>query len=227
MPKRSLHEQIDSVLERDWAVKKITPAPPASDAEFVRRAYLDLCGMIPSAAQTKEFLDDMSSDKHSRLIDRLLASPEHALALARVLDVMLIERRTHTVTSYDVAKAAWRNYLAASVAENKPWDQLVRELLSSDGTDEPRAAATKFFISRDAAPHQLTRDVGRLLLGVDLQCAQCHDDPRIEEYRQADYYGLYAFLSRTTFFRDGKANKSLIGETAVGDVTFTSVFTAK
>ena len=62
-------------------------------------------------------------------------------------------------------------YLAESFAENKPWDKIVHELLASDGTEEQLAGALKFYLVRDVAPHQLTRDVGRLFLGVDLQCA--------------------------------------------------------
>ena len=126
----------------------------------------------------------------------MLASPDYALHMARVFDVMLIERRIPTVNSYDVPAASWRAYLAESFAENKPWDQMVREILGSDGADERLSGAVKFYLVRDVAPHQLTRDVGRLFLGIDLQCAQCHDDPRFEDYRQADYYGIYAFLQR-------------------------------
>jgi hypothetical protein len=172
-------------------------------------------------------LDDGRSDKRARLIDQLLARPEYALHMARVFDVMLIERRLPAVKSYDVAAAAWRTYLAEAFAANKPWDALVREVLASDGSDELQPAAVKFYVSRDADPHQLTRDVGRVFLGADLQCAQCHDDPRIDDYKQADYFGIYAFLSRMSFHRDAKLNRSFVSEKAVGDVSFTSVFTTK
>jgi hypothetical protein len=144
-----------------------------------------------------------------------------------LFDSLLTERRVATINSYDVAAPAWQAYLAGAFAENRPWDRIVRELLSSDGSEGPIAAGAKFFLVRDVAPHQLTRDVGRLFLGIDLQCAQCHDDPRFDDYRQADYYGIYAFLQRTMSFRDTEKNVSLIGETAKGQATFTSVFTAK
>lgn len=223
----SLHAQIDEVISRGWTERKAASAAASQDAEFVRRVFLDLTGMIPAASEARAFLDDMSPDKRARLIDRLLASPEYPLHMARVFDVMLAERRIPAVKSYDVATAAWRTYLAESFAANKPWDQLAREILESDGSDERQAAAVKFYVSRDADPHQLTRDVGRLFLGVDLQCAQCHDDPRFADYTQSDYYGIYAFLSRLSFYRDTKLNRSFVGEKAAGDVTFTSVFTTK
>lgn len=222
-----LHEQIDALLAKDWAAAKVTAAMMSSDAEFMRRVHLDLNGVIPTAAETRAFLDDGRYDKRVRLIDQLLARPEYALHMARVFDVMLIERRQPAVKPYDVAVVAWRTYLAEAFAANKPWDALVREVLASDGSDELQPAAVKFFVSRDADPHQLTRDVGRVFLGTDLQCAQCHDDPRFDDYKQADYFGIYAFLSRLSFHRDAKLNRSFISEKAVGDVSFTSVFTTK
>lgn len=222
-----LHQQIDELIGKRLVELKVVPATVSSDAEFVRRVYLDLTGVIPTAKQARAFLDDSAPDKRQRLIDELLASPDHAIHMARVFDVMLIERRIPTITSYDVPAQKWREYLTGAFAENRPWDRMVRDVLSSDGTDERNAAGVKFYLVRDVAPHQLTRDVGRLFLGVDLQCAQCHDDPRIESYRQADYFGIYAFLQRMTAYRDNDKNVSLVGETAVGKASFVSVFTAK
>ncbi|WP_395753735.1 DUF1549 domain-containing protein [Prosthecobacter sp.] len=222
-----LHERIDALLAKDWAAAKVTPAAMSSDPEFVRRLHLDLNGVIPTATETRAFLEDTHPDKRVRLIDQLLARPEYSLHMARVFDVMLIERRLPAVKSYDISAAAWRTYLAEAFAANKPWNALVREVLASDGSDELQPAAVKFYVARDADPHQLTRDVGRVFLGADLQCAQCHDDPRFPDYKQADYFGIYAFLSRMSFHRDAKLNRSFISEKAVGDVSFTSVFTTE
>ncbi|QDU92349.1 DUF1549 domain-containing protein [Lignipirellula cremea] len=221
-----LHQRIDDLIERRLEELKISAAMSSSDAEFVRRVFLDLTGVIPSARQARSFLDDAAPDKRQRLIDALLARPEHAIHMARVFDVMLIERRIPAITSYDVASATWRAYLTEAFAENRPWDRMVRDILASDGTGDQHAAGVKFYLVRDVAPHQLTRDVGRLFLGVDLQCAQCHDDPRIDAYRQAEYFGIYAFLERVTAFRDTEKNVSLVGEKADGKTTFVSVFTA-
>lgn len=223
----ALHQRIDAIVARRLATLKIVPAEASEDAEFARRVYLDLTGAIPTVGEAREFLDDESGDKRQQLIDNLLSSPAYALHMARVFDVMLVERRVPTISSYDVPATTWRTYLAAALAENRPWDQIVHEILASDGTDEQHAAAVKFYLVRDVAPHQLTRDVGRLLLGIDLQCAQCHDDPRIDAYRQLDYFGIYAFLQRLTPFRDSQKNVSLVGEKAAGETKFVSVFTAQ
>lgn len=222
-----LHQQIDALVAQRLGALKLTPAAISSDAEFVRRAYLDLTGVIPTAEQARAFLDDTSPDKRQRLIDSLLESPDYAIHMGRVFDTMLIERRIPTIKSYDVPSARWREFLTAAFAENRPWNQTVREILSSDGTGEGNAEGAKFYLVRDVEPHQLTRDVGRLFLGIDLQCAQCHDDPHINDYLQAEYFGIYAFLQRTSSFRDQSKNVSLIGESAVGTTTFVSVFTTK
>ncbi len=216
-----IHQLIDETIAAACQAKGLPLAEPASDAEFLRRLYLDLVGTIPSAADARAFLDDAAPDKRAKLIDRLLASPEHARHLARVWNVMFMERRPDK----HVAAAQWQEYLRKSALDNKPWDVLVREILSVDGADETTRPAAKFVLDREAEPHQTTRDIGRVFLGVNLQCAQCHDHPLVDGYPQDWYYGLFAFVSRTALFTD-KKNKNLVSlmEKADGDVTFTSVF---
>ncbi len=222
-----LHERIDALVSLPLESRKLIPAKLSSDAEFVRRVYLDLSGVIPTAQEARTFLDDPSPDKRARLIDTLLTAPGYALQMARVFDVMLLERRVPAGgTAVDVPLPAWRAYLCEAFAENRPWDVMTRELLGGDGSDTSRGAAVRFYLTRDVNAHQLTRDVGRLFLGIDLQCAQCHDDPRFKDYRQEDYYGLYAFLERSKLF-PVKPKGALLGELAVGTTKFTSVFTAK
>jgi hypothetical protein len=218
-----LHQRIDRAIAARLPDFAYRAAGPASDAEFLRRLYLDLTGTIPTAAGARAFLKDPSPQKRTALIDRLLASPEHARHLARVLDVWLMERRPDK----HVPHADWLEYLRAATAANKPWDELVRDILGSDGAEPRTRPGTKFILDRDAEPNLLTRDIGRLFLGMNLQCCQCHDHPRVEEYRQEHYYGLYAFVSRTTLITP-KADKTLklsvLGEKADGEVTFQSVF---
>jgi hypothetical protein len=148
----------------------------------------------------------------------LLASPGYSRHVADVLDVMLMDRRP----AKDVSQEVWWEYLRASVAANKPWDVLVRELLSSDGAEPAKRAAARFMLDREGEPHVLTRDVARIFLGMNLQCAQCHDHPQVEDYKQADYHGLYAFFNRTSVFTQN--NLVVLAEKAEGDVTFQSVF---
>ena len=212
-----LHVRIDQQVEQ---ASLGALAGNATDGEFLRRIYLDLVGAVPPADVARAFLDDKSSNKRIAAIDRLLQTPEHSRHLAGVFDVMLMERRAEK----HVKRAEWQAYLLKSFAENKPWDQLAREILGADGTDEKVRAATAFYLFRDGEPNLLTRDTGRAFFGMDMQCCQCHDHPLIDDYYQADYYGIYAFLSRGFLFTD-KDKKVFFAEKANGDVTFTSVFT--
>lgn len=215
-----LRQTIDYHLARGWMLRHVEPAAPASDAEFLRRIYIDLTGRIPTVTQARQFLQDSDPDKRNRLVDQLLQSPEYARNMQQVYDVVLMERRRDR----HVKQQEWGAYLYASFAENKPWDQLVSELLAADGTDEQTRPAAKFTLDREAEPHTMVRDIGRLFLGVNLQCAQCHDHPIVADYLQEQYYGLFAFLNRSFLFTDPKSKVAYVAEKAEGDVTFSSVF---
>lgn len=214
----ALHSRIDQIVEdANFGVV----APVAGDGDFLRRLYLDLTGSIPPSSVARAFLDDRSPDKRIKAVDQLLSSPQYVRHMTNVFDVMLQERRGE---KHGIKADEWRKYLYDSIAQNKPWNQLAKEILAADGTDEKGRTATSFYLYREAEPNLLTRDVGRIFFGMDLQCAQCHDHPLIDTYYQADYYGIYAFLSRGFLFTD-KDKKVFYAEKAEGDVSFKSVFT--
>jgi hypothetical protein len=219
MAEPPLHARIDQIIAGGKPDFEKQAAPLASDAEFLRRITLDLTGCIPTTEQARAFLADSTADKRTKLIDRLLASPEYASHLSDVFDVMLMERRADK----HIPRSVWKQYLRESFAANKPWDVLVREMLSSDGSDPKARAAAKFVLDREAEPNLLTRDISRLFLGMNLQCCQCHDHPLVEDYKQDHYYGIYAFLNRTYLFTD-KTKGAVLAEKAEGEVSFQSVF---
>lgn len=218
-----LHERIDRLISARAAGPL---AAPADDAEFLRRVYLDFTGTIPAAAEARAFLADRSPDKRTTLIDKLLASPAYARRMADAFDVILMERRTGS----DANATAWKEYLQAAFAANKPWDRMAREILSPDADDEQTRAAAVFFVKRLEKNGQqptdypgLTRDIGRLFLGADLQCAQCHNHLSIKDYRQQDFQGLFAFVSHTYIRTDVK--HAAVGEKALAKkVGYMSVF---
>lgn len=221
-PAAPLHQRIDQLISarKDYASHK---AARSSDAEFVRRLYLDLTGKIPSVAETRAFLADKSANKREVLIDRLLNSPEHARHLATVFDVMLMER----LPDQQVPRQVWIEFLRSSFAKNRPYDEIAREILSGDDPDGKNRHRLKFFLERKAEPNLVTRDVSRLFLGTNLQCAQCHDHPLIEDYKQDQYYGLLAFVGRTTAVPVTSTRTTLLAEKADGETTFQSVFDPK
>lgn len=197
-------------------------APQSTDAEFLRRTYLDLIGRVPSVAESRAFLADESPEKRSALIDALLQSPVHARRMAIVLDIMMMERRG----GKHVPDAEWRQYLFTSYQSGKPYNQLAAEILGADGVDPAHRAPAKFYLDREAEPNLVTRDVGRVFFGMDFQCAQCHNHPLIFSYLQSDYYGIYAFVSRNYLFtQEDKDKRVVLAEKADGEVDFKSVFT--
>lgn len=217
----ALHERIDRLLEAE----RLAPAGPKSDdGEFLRRAMLDLHGIIPSAEEAQAFLDDKSPDKRAKLIDRLLASPRFVRQLATTFDVMWGERLGEKM----IKSAEWYDYLYTSFADRKPYDVMVREILTADDVDPKLRPASKFFHDRDSEPNVMTRDIGRLFFGMDMQCNQCHDHPIVDDYRISDYYGLYAFVNRTYLAGDKKKGSvKVLAEKADGEANFKSVFTGE
>lgn len=217
-PAEPLAPRIDQLIEAG----QVGPmAPLASDADFLRRIYLDLIGDLPSSAEARAFLNDAAPNKRELLVDRLLASPRYPIHMADVFDVLLMERRPDA----HVTKVEWQKYLQAAFVVNKPYDQLAREILSADGVDPALRPAAKFVMDRAAEPNLLARDTSRIFFGMDLQCAQCHDHPLVDHYLQTDYHGMYAFFQRTTLFADAAQKKSFLAETSSGDASYKSVFT--
>src|SRR6476619_3939661 len=213
-----LHSQIDKLLV---PVGGVTPAV-ASDAEFMRRVSLDLIGIPPTADEARAFLADKAPDKRTKFIDRLFASPHFARHLASTLDLMLMERRLNTNVSAD----DWQAWLMKSVRENKSWNVLAKEILQADGADPATRPAARFALDRGSDPNKLTRDVGRIFFGRDMQCAQCHDHPIVSDYLQSDYQGLFALLAPTVPIvkKEGDKQTTIQAERAGSQVSFQSVF---
>src|SRR5262249_898393 len=129
-PSAPLRQRIDQLIsaKNDFVRHK---APRCSDAEFVRRIYLDLTGKIPSVAEARAFLADKAADKRATLVARLLKSPECARHLATTFDVMIMER----IPDQQVPRAVWMEFLRKSFESNKPYNEIVREILSGDDPD--------------------------------------------------------------------------------------------
>jgi len=216
-----LTQRIDQEIQK--GLQGTPAALPAGDAEFLRRVYLDLTGIIPSAAEARAFLNDPAPDKRAKLIDKLLAGDEYARHMQNTFDVLLLDRRPDKF----VKRPDWLEFLRKSFAANTPYDQLVREILSADGADSKTRAAAAFYLNRDGEPNVLTKDISRLFLGMNLQCAQCHDHPLVDAYKQDFYYGIYAFLNRSYAINDKNLKMTVFAEKAEGDVSFQSVFAPK
>ncbi len=178
-------------------------ADQTTDSEFLRRLYLDLAGRIPSRDELARFLANKTDGKRERVIDELLDGDEYPRRMAELFQVMLMERLGE--------HAAWNKYLHDSFAANKPWDQFVREIANPNAADEATRGAAYFITKRLEKYGQnpvdypgLVRDIGRMFLGVDVKCAQCHDHLFVDDYEQIDYQGLFAFVGQTMIRTDVK-----------------------
>ena len=180
-----LHQRIDAAVASQ---QPVSTSLLATDAEFMRRLYLDLLGTVPRLEEAKAFLNDTSENRREKLVERLINDPRLNHHLAVAFDVMLMERTADSA----VKTPEWRQYLYESFANNKPYNVLAREILSAGGTDPELRAPSKFYLDRKGETNRLTRDVGRIFLGRDMQCAQCHDHPLIDTYYPVSYTHLRA-----------------------------------
>ena len=197
----SLHEKIDALIDAKLSGKVISKQ--SDDYEFVRRVYLDFAGRIPTLSEIDSFVASKALDKRNLLIVQLVNSPAYSKQMANTFHIHFMERLGDN--------AEWMKYLEDSFKKNKGWNLIAKEILRGINSKEDLKGANFFFSKRLENYGQnpvdysaLTRDVGRLFLGKDFRCAECHDHLFIEEYKQADFKGLFAFF-QNTYLADAKA----------------------
>ena len=177
--------------------------PPASDAEFLRRVCLDVAGVIPTYDETVAFLGDATADKRQKLIDRLLDDPRFAQHQADLWDSILFGRNP---PGYNTDKRdGIQRWLHEQFAANRPYDEWVRELLKAEGNSAEQGPPLYYAQYRNQ-PEDLNEVVTQTFLGVQLQCARCHDHP-FEEWTQLDFYGMAAFFARLQVVDLGQKDK--------------------
>jgi hypothetical protein len=216
----SVSRLIDEEIFAALKAKNIAAAPRATDAELVRRMYLDVLGRIPTADETARYLDDSRGDKHHRLIDKLLGHEEMPVYWRTVFDEWL----NGGILERDFGRDAFLAYLQQVIETNKPWNAIAREMLVPDLKDEQQRGAAYFLATRlrggdkAAKIDRMASGIASVYFGVQLQCAKCHDHPFVDRWKQDHYYGLAAFLGRTeeARFKDWP----VIRERAEGEVTF-------
>jgi Protein of unknown function (DUF1549)/Protein of unknown function (DUF1553)/Bacterial Ig-like domain (group 2) len=184
------YNYIDDDILKHLAVLHIPPSAPASDSEFIRRAYLDAAGILPTRREVQSFLDDKSPDKRDRLIDALMKRPEFVDYWAyKWSDLLLV---TSNRLSND-QMWSYYDWIRASVAADKPWDQFVREVITATGNTDQNGAANYWVIHRD--PLDTSENVAQAFLGITITCAHCHNHP-LAKWTQKDYYGMANLFAR-------------------------------
>jgi len=191
---------------------RIAPSETCTDAEFIRRAYLDVIGVLPRPEEVDAFLKDSPADRRGKLIDALLERPEFydfwALKFADVLrsNGRLIEPKGAYV---------FHRWIRSALESGVPMDRFVHALLSSDGSTFANPATNYYRISRD--PESSVETTAQLFLGVRIQCAKCHNHP-FERWTQDDYYGFAAFFSQVGRKPGALPGEEVVFPTGAGDV---------
>lgn len=203
------HNWIDSAVQTQWQRLGVSPAGLCSDAEFMRRAFLDCLGTLPTLEQATGFLTSEHPQKRARLVDDILGlnrtgdRTQHRENFSSFWTLKLGDvLRNNRKTAGDSGMWALHNWLKQTLRQNKPLDHLVRELITAQGSIFENGPVNYIAYSprptdnaRVAPATDLAETTAQVFLGVRLQCARCHHHP-FEVYSQADYYGLAAFFTR-------------------------------
>ncbi|MBT6156945.1 MAG: DUF1553 domain-containing protein [Planctomycetaceae bacterium] len=191
---RATSSRVDELLAAKWKVAVVEPGKPATDAQFLRRAYLDLTGVIPSPGEVRAFLADDKPNKRARLIEKLLDKPNHATHLANAWrDVMLPRTNNNNQLQFG-RTAVFDRWLRGHFVDNTPYDKIVRELLTTGGQVN-QTGPVLYYTTLELKPEKLAASTSEIFLGVQIQCAQCHDHP-FDKWKQKDFWGYAAFFAR-------------------------------
>jgi hypothetical protein len=205
-PGKPIEEVVDHYVEARLRQEGVTPAPQAEDANLVRRLTLDLAGRIPTATEARVYAESTDPAQRVQLVDRLLASPGFVRHQANEFDVMLMGGNNQGRSLND--------YLTRALKENRSWDRIFRDLVLPDEGNRAQKGASEFLRSRLMDLDRLTAEVSVVFFGVNVSCAQCHDHPKVDDWKQDHFYGMKAFFSRT--FDNG----GYVAEREFGEVRF-------
>ena len=209
--------EIDHLVRAEWQKEGVVPASPVDDARYLRRVYLDITGTIPPPEVVSEFLTDRSPDRRAKAVDRLLDGPGYISNWTNYWDRTLMFGRAEQARMVD--KGAFRLWLNDQFDKNTPWNKFVYDLITATGQNSaggdykamrlgltPAAAvdadghpingATNWVLRYSGKPEDLSGTASKVFLGVQIQCAQCHDH-KTEKWKQTDFRSFTACFVNT------------------------------
>lgn len=197
----ALAKLIDAEVNKKLAADKVPASPRASDEEFLRRAYLDIVGVIPGSEAARAFLDSTDPQKRERLIDQLLADERFGRRMADLWTAKLFPKDS---ANRFVAKEPLHKWFEAEFNKNEGWDKLTTKLVTATGTVADNPAVSYFMANRSV--DKLTDTTAQHFLGIQLQCAQCHNHP-FTSWKQTEYWAMATFYSKVKADNPKNANK--------------------
>ncbi|MBS0204059.1 MAG: DUF1553 domain-containing protein [Planctomycetes bacterium] len=202
--------KVDELMEANYKKFKVTPNPIASDEQFIRRAYLDLVGTIPTHKQVRQFTNNSDSEKRSKLIDVLLSQEGYSSNFYNYWADIL--RLTDNRLTNNVPGRPYCEWVKECLETNKPYDEFVYEMLTAEGKvwDNPAAG---YFLRDSGMPLDAMNNTVRIFLGTQIGCAQCHNHP-FDRWTQKEFYEMAAFTFGTAT-RRGAGDKKFGGGNVV------------
>ena len=202
------HNFIDDLVLDKLKSLNVPPSPSCTDAEYLRRAYLDTIGVLPTADETRAFLSDASADKRAQLADYLLTRPEFVDYWTYKWSDLLL---ASTAKLKPKALESYHGWIRAQVAENAPWDKFVREIVTARGNTLNNGAANFYALHED--PLSMSETVSMAFLGTSIACAHCHDHP-LEKWTNDQYYGMANLFARVRAKGGGDGDRAVftVGE---------------
>lgn len=194
------HNFVDELILKKLQTLRIGPSTQSGDHEFVRRAYLDATGTLPTAQEVTQFIGDPSPTKRAQLIESLLAREEYVdYWTNRFADTLLVSSRLLK----ENAMWSFYNWIRDSVATNKPYDRFVREIVTANGNTLENGAANYYVLHKETT--ELNENFSMAFMGMSITCARCHNHP-LEKWTQKQYYqmaNLFARIGMKNGARDG------------------------
>ena len=194
-PEIQTNNFIDEFVGAKLKKLRVRPSELTTDAEFIRRVYIDTIGKLPTSDEVRAFLEDTQPDKRSRLIDTLMAMPEWAnLRTLKMADMLRVHpRRLGNGEFGDRGATIFHEFIQDSVKQNKPYDQFVSEILTATGSTYQYGPTNYYRIERQPAGRAET--TAQVFLGIRLSCARCHKHP-FDEWTTDDYWNFAAFTGK-------------------------------
>ncbi|HMJ91159.1 MAG TPA: DUF1549 domain-containing protein [Candidatus Acidoferrum sp.] len=213
-PQVDENNYIDELVHAKLKKLRMTPSEACDDAAFIRRAYIDVIGLLPSAEEVREFTEQMSAGKRADLIDKLLDRKEFAELWVMKFAELLQIRSNNNEFPYKAA-LLYYNWLQDRFVKNAPIDQIVKELITAEGSNFKNPAASYYQVERDTL--KTSENVAQVFMGMRTQCAQCHNHP-FDRWTMDDYYSFAAFFPQVSRKQGDDPRETIIFAKADGEV---------
>jgi hypothetical protein len=185
-------EALDSLIDRHLAEAKVPEATGTTDVEFVRRVTLDLTGKLPTPEQVYNFVQTHAKDKRPKLIEFLLNSKDFATNLAHYWRDVIKFRATNP-NGGQVGYDEFEEWIAAQIEKNRPWDEIARDVITASGRNDENGAVA-LSLAHESQAVEMAGEVARIFMGVQIQCAQCHDHPT-DSWKRQQFHEFASFFA--------------------------------